>query len=332
MEVTQKCLIDLHLHLDGSVSLKSARELAKISNIAIPESEEELKKLMQKDENCIDLTSYLTKFDLPCKLLQTKESISQGMYNLCNELKDDGVIYAEIRYAPQLLTGRGLTQDEVVAASIDGLKRSKFNGQIILCAMRFGTSNKKENFETADLVKKYLHKGVCALDLAGDENHYKNPLYKDLFEYARELEIPFTIHAGEADGYISVDEALEYGASRIGHGVYAKDSKKTLYYLKEHRIPLEVCPTSNIDTNVFKRVEDMPFKFFKDYGLVVTINSDDQTVSVTTTRKEYQKVADAFNFNKEDIKAFLMNSVKAAYLDDTNKNKLRNIIEIEFTK
>ncbi|MBR2639648.1 MAG: adenosine deaminase, partial [Oscillospiraceae bacterium] len=140
-------LIDLHLHLDGSLSVKSVKELAALQNIEIPEDENELLKLLRINDDCKDLTEYLEKFAFPGKLLQTKEAVALSVYNLQEELKEQGLIHAEIRFAPQLHTKKGLSQTEVVEAAIEGLNRSDFSAGLILCCMR-GNDNHEENIET----------------------------------------------------------------------------------------------------------------------------------------------------------------------------------------
>ena len=213
----QKCAVDLHLHLDGSVSVKSARDLAEIEGISLPKSDEELFNLLSVGDDCRDLNEYLEKFALPVSLLQSEKSLEKCAYNICRELLEEGFIYAEIRFAPQLHLQKELTQKQVVEAVLRGVKNSGFKANVILCAMRSGEDNSLKNLETADLVKEFLNKGVCALDLAGAEALFPNEKYSYLFERAREYNVPFTIHSGEALGAESVEKAVEFGAKRLGH-------------------------------------------------------------------------------------------------------------------
>ena len=148
-------LIDLHLHLDGSLSLESVKALAKMQNIAIPESDDEILRTLRVSEDCHDLNEYLEKFAFPGMLLQTKEGISESVYRLCEELKEQGLIYAEIRFAPQLHLAKGLTQDEVVEAAIAGANRSTFKCGLILCCMRMA-DNQIANMQTVEAAKRYL--------------------------------------------------------------------------------------------------------------------------------------------------------------------------------
>ena len=323
----QKCAIDLHLHLDGSVSLKSARELSKIEGVFLPSSDEELEKLLSVGKNCRDLNEYLEKFTLPVSLLQSEKSLEKCAFNLCRELFEQGFIYAEIRFAPQLHLQKGLTQKQVVESVLKGVKESGFKANVILCAMRSGEDNSRENLETASLVKQFLNKGVCALDLAGAESLFPNEKYSYLFEKAREYNIPFTIHSGEALGAESVEKALEFGAKRIGHGVRSVESEKTLQILKDKKIPLEICPTSNLNTKMFNNYSEIPLEKLIDSGVIVTVNSDNMTVSGTNARKDMQHLIESHNLSKEQVRELILNSVSASFLSKEEKVELKKMIE-----
>ena len=162
----------IDLHLDGVISLSSARQLARMQGFAIPESEEELKRLMQVSDDCKDLNEFLEKFAFPCSLLQTPEGQDTATFNLCEELRAQGLIYAEIRFAPSLSCEKGMTQKDAVKAALEGMNRSSFRANLILCCMR--GNDAATNAETIRLTKNYLGKGVCAANLAGAEALYPN--------------------------------------------------------------------------------------------------------------------------------------------------------------
>ena len=208
--------VELHAHLDGSVRLETVSELLQ-------------KKLEQSDlvapNKCQDLNEYLTKFSLPISVMQTKENLKRIAKELALDLKNDGVIYAEIRFAPINHT-QNLTLDEVVESVLEGLKSVDIKTNLILCLMR--NSNLEENKQIINLAHKYLKRGVCALDLAGAEGIYKTKNFEELFTLANDLNIPFTIHAGEADGIESIESAIRFGAKRIGHGIRCIESKETM--------------------------------------------------------------------------------------------------------
>jgi adenosine deaminase len=322
-------LIDLHLHLDGSLSVKSVKELAALQNIEIPEKEEELLKLLRINDDCKDLTEYLEKFAFPGMLLQTKEAVALSVYNLQEELKEQGLIHAEIRFAPQLHTHKGLSQREVIEAAIEGLNRSDFSAGLILCCMR-GNDNHEENLETVKLAKDYLGKGVVCVDIAGAEALFPTENFGDLFALAKELEIPYTIHAGEADGPKSVYKALEFGTKRLGHGVRSLEDPELVEKIAAEGITLELCPTSNIHTCMFPSIEEYPLRKLMEAGVKVTINTDNMTVSNINLAKEFGKLIAAFDLTDEEIKGFARNSVNACFADEeTKKVLLKKIDEAE---
>ena len=322
----KKISIDLHLHFDGSLSPENVKELAKAQNMSLPKDDLELLSMLAVDPDCKDLRQYLTKFAFPLSLLQNANAIEQGMYILCRELLDEGCIYAEIRFAPQLHLDKGLTQKKVVEAAIRGFERSALFGGIILCCMR-GDANAQLNFDTVDVAEQYLGKGVLALDLAGNEAGYATESFGTLFQTAKEKGIPFTIHAGEADSARSVLAAIEMGASRIGHGVRSYESEETMRLLADSKIPLELCPTSNLQTAIFKSLDEYPIKKFMDMGICVTLNSDNRSVSGTTARDELSLLCKHFDMSIEEEKSILQNSVRAAFADDSVKQKLLWLIE-----
>ena len=319
-------IIDLHLHLDGSMSLECARSLAKKQGIALPDDKVLLSRLRVSDD-CRDLNEYLERFELPLSLLQTADAISESVERLCNELQSQGLIYAEIRFAPQLHLQKGLTQEEVVLAAIEGLNRSDFFASLILCCMR-GADNREANIETVRLVKNYLEKGVCAVDLAGAEALFPNEGFVDVINYARSLSLPMTLHAGEALGADSVASAIELGADRIGHGVRSIENPQILKSLAEKKIPLELCPTSNLNTRVFDDLKDYPIRTFLESGVLITVNTDNMSVSSTTLAEEYQRLADALELTEADLKKIALCSISATFLDSKGREKIFDMVDI----
>ncbi|MBE6852700.1 MAG: adenosine deaminase [Ruminococcus sp.] len=324
------CCVDLHLHLDGSVSVKSARELSELENISLPEDDESLRQLLMVSDDCRDLNEYLEKFSLPVSLMQSEKSVEKCTYNLCCELKSQGLIYAEIRFAPQKHCLKGVSQRCITEAAIKGIKKSGFKAQLILCCMRDGADNKAENLETVSLASEFLGKGVCACDLAGAEALFPNENYEYFFSAAEELGVPFTVHSGEALGASSVEYALRHGAFRIGHGVRAAEDTSVTDILKEKNIPLEICPTSNINTCVFGSISEMPIPYFMEKGITVTINTDNMSVSSTNIKIELAKVCEAFGFGSEELKTLLVNSVRASFADELLKKSMLEEIEKNF--
>lgn len=327
VDAKKYALIDLHIHLDGSLSLASARALADMQGIALPEDDEALSRMLRVSDNCQSLNEYLEKFALPLTLLQTAEAIGEATFRLCRELAEQGLAYAEIRFAPQLHCERCLTQDAVVEAAIRGMKKSGFYASLILCCMR-GGDNLQKNLLTVEVASRFLGKGVCAVDLAGAEALFPNENFIDVIEYAKSLSLPMTLHAGEALGSESVYSALSFGAKRIGHGVRSVEDGALLSRLAESGVTLELCPTSNLNTRVFERIEDYPLRKLLDAGVRVTLNTDNTSVSNTTLAREYQLIADTFSLTEGEIRQFAISSLKAAFLDDEEKERLLRKLEI----
>ena len=309
--------VELHLHLDGSVRLDTASMLT-------GKSIEEVRSLMIAKEKCHDLNEYLTKFNLANEIMQSQENLIRIAKELVEDLKNDNVIYAEVRFAPLLHTKKGLTGEKVIEAVLLGLKDEDLKVNLILCMMR--QFNFEDNLKTIELASKYLDKGVVAIDLAGAEALYPTASFEKLFQIAKDKNIPFTIHAGEADGKDSILSAINFKTKRIGHGVRCIEDNETLNIIKKNNITLEVCPTSNIQTGIFENYYDHPIKKLYDMNVLVTINVDNMTVSNIDLTQEYEKLVKIFNLNIEDLKKINLNAIDAAFLTDKEKQFYKIII------
>lgn len=303
--------VELHLHLDGSLNLEYA------------------KTLLGRDcqgEMCgseaKNLEEYLDKFSLPIKLLQEEDVIENFAYLLGKELEDDEVIYAEVRFCP-LFHIEKISVDRVIMALIKGFEKVKnVKINLIFCMMRNFSFEK--NLEIIKLTEKYLGNHVGGIDLAGDEANFKTSNFTELFKIIREKEIPFTVHAGEADGSKSVMDAVHFGAKRIGHGVRSIEDEDVVKLLREKEITLEICPTSNIDTKLYKTIKDNPIDRLRKQGVRVTINTDNRTVSNTSLEKEYNLLKENFNYTDEDFLELNFNALDAAFITDEDREILKN--------
>ncbi len=316
MEKHHRGLIDLHLHLDGSLSPASVKQLAALSGIPLP-GEAELLRRLRVEPDCRDLNEYLEKFAFPCSLLQQEDCIALAVENLCRELKEQGLLYAEIRFAPQLHLQKGLTQQQVVAAACEGLSRVDLPAGLILCAMR-GGDNREHNLETVRVAARYLGKGVCACDLAGAEALFPTEDFADVFALARQLGVPFTIHAGEAAGPESIRCAMSYGAKRIGHGVRCLEDPGLVAELAQQGITLECCPTSNLQTCMFPDYAAFPLKRLLELGVRATVNTDNMTVSGVTLSHELAALA----LTPAQARQVAENAARAAFASDTLRTAL----------
>lgn len=329
MNLEKYAIIDLHLHLDGSLSPEAILFVADREGIKLPTTnKDELINLLQVPENCKSLNEYLERFDIPNLVLQTSFGLKECIIDLLKRLRKQGIRYAEIRMAPQLSTSKGLTQQEVVKSLIKGCKIARKFGiysNLILCMMR-GNNNKDKNLETIRVAKKFLGKGVVALDIAGAEGLFPNNLFEEEFNAAKKQNIPMTIHAGEAAGSESVKSAVLYGATRIGHGVHASEDKDTMNLLSKNNIVLEICPKSNLDTKTIKNYSELPFKHFIKNNVKFTINTDDMTVSNTTLRQEF-KTLETLGFKEKEAHDIAQNAIEASFANRRIKHKLQRILE-----
>ena len=319
-------LVDLHLHIDGSISVSAARRLAELGGAPLQMDDAALFDRLSVGDACEDLNEYLSKFVFPLSLLQTREQISEAVYLLQEDLIRLGYAYAELRFAPQSHCERGLSQEEVIQAAIEGLHRSAFEGRLILCCMR-GADTHAANVETVELASRYLGRDVVAVDLAGAEALFPTSDYFQVFAHARELGVPITIHAGEADGPLSVRDALAMGAARIGHGVRAVADARLVRELAERRVPLELCVTSELQTGaLFEGTSVESLQRLLDAGVVVTVNSDNCAVSDTWAGHEMVMLSEELDLDEVGVTRLLLNAVDASFADGDTKRWLRGVV------
>ena len=307
-------MIDLHLHLDGSLSLDDFKYLAKRNGVDLGKS---FPKNVYVPDGCKSLEEYLTRFDLPCSLLQDRFSLAYVTKSLVNRLYDLGYIYAEIRFAPQLHTSKGMSQEEAVLGAIEGLKeglkgKKGFDANLILCCMR--QSSTEVNMPAIELADKYRNDKVVAVDLAGPEAFHTGDFYVPLFDEAKRRGLNIIIHAGEACGTDEVIRAIDLlHAQRIGHGVHMEINPTTISKIRENFVAFEFCPTSNLQTTSLPNYESVPLKAFDDSGILVTINSDNMTVSNTDVIQEFRHLYQSFGLSKDYVKRLLRNSIAVSF-------------------
>lgn len=319
-------MIDLHMHLNGSLPAGIVIKLAKKHGVELPTyDEEELKKKISVPIDCESLNDYLQCTKIPRLVTQTRDGIKDAVFMLLEDLRAQGFIYAEIRFAPQRHRDTGLTQEEVVLAAIEGVKESKLMAKLILCCMR-GNNLEAENRETIDIAKKYLQSGVGGVDLAGAEAIFKTQDYRTVFEYAKNLGVPITIHAGEADGPESVAAAIDFGAVRIGHGIRSIEDENLVKTIIREKITLEMCPTSNFQTRSIDSKEKYPLRKFLDMGVRVTINTDNKTISSTDLSGEYEFAEKELGLKREERELLYRNAIEASFTNAEEKEKLYTLL------
>ena len=323
--------IDLHLHLDGSFRTSTMLRLAAERGVSLPGgTEEEYDAFNMKCSNANDVNNFLEMFKYPLLVMQDKESISLITYELIEDLYAQGLAYAEIRFAPQLHTNKGLTQDDAVEAVLEGRARAAadFPGiktGIITCMMSIGpeTLNWNENAETVEVCRRFIGKGVVALDLAGGEGFVPLSNFAPLFRKASEYGIPVICHAGDSQDWRTVKDAIDFGAVRIGHGHHIYENPELCRIAAEKSVALEICPTSNIQCKTRETYAMHPASNLLRMGVPVTINTDNMNLSRVTLDDEYDHCLNEMGFEEADLVRMNINSLEASFLSQEEKEPLR---------
>ncbi|HOD18468.1 MAG TPA: adenosine deaminase [Candidatus Cloacimonadota bacterium] len=324
---------DLHVHLDGSVRIETLIDLAKQYKVELPTFDPEaLRKMICCDDKCESLEDYLKGFNIVNLVLQNKESLQRTAYELAEDCAKENIRYVEVRYSPILHTNKGLKLTQISEAVIDGLKQAErdFNIKtgVIICGIR--NMDPTTSLKLAELAIAYKNKGVIGFDLAGGENNYPAKDHKEAFDLALKNNLNITIHAGEAYGPDSIHQALHYcGAHRIGHGTRLVEDGDLLNYVNDHRIPMEICLTSNFHTKAVPSIRAHPIDFYLDYGLRVTLNTDNRTISSITLTDEYMRAIELLGLDYPQIKNIILNGFKSAFLPYKERVKLINQILTE---
>ncbi|EGO2575484.1 adenosine deaminase [Enterococcus faecalis] len=327
--VRQLPKIELHCHLDGSIRPTTLRTIAEKQNIPLPQDEQALKELVVAPEKCTDLNDYLTRFDFVLTCLQTAEALQAAAYDVISQAAEDGVAYIEVRFAPSQHTEKGLRLPEIVTAVLTGLKQGEedfgVKSNALLCGMRHDQQQAIEKI--VHLAHDFRETGVVGFDLAGNEVDFPPYTFEDVLALANQLSIPLTLHAGECGCGKNVADAVTLGATRIGHGIALKDTPEYLALLKEKKVLLEMCPTSNFQTGTVKTLAEYPFQQFIEAGLAVCINTDNRTVSDTTLTKEFMKLATWYQLSYDEMKQLTKNALAGAFLSPDEKKLLNQKID-----
>jgi adenosine deaminase len=309
---------DLHVHLDGSLRLPTIIDLAREEGVDLPSYDAaELRRILHLGENCGSLAEYLKAFDTTLKVMQTESALYRIAYELCEDAARENVRYMEVRYAPMLHTQRGLKLTRVIEAVLAGLKAARdkcgIESNIIICGIR--NVSPASSLEMAELAVAYKGRGVVGFDLAGAEYDHPAKHHRPAFQLVRDNNINVTIHAGEAYGPESVAQAIHVcGAHRIGHGVRLREGGDLLHYVNDHRIPLECCPSSNVQTGAVRDLTSHPLKLYFNLGLRITVNTDNRLITDTTVSKELWLCHTQMGMSFRDIKSMVMAGFKSSFL------------------
>lgn len=327
---------ELHIHLDGSVRPRTVEEIAQEEGIALPDADPSaLPRLLQVQPDCRNLPDYLSKFDLPLRCMQSEKALRRIAFEIVEDAALQGVKYMEVRFAPRLHTAKGLSLEAAIAAVLAGLEKGeRSTGTVVRAIVICMRSHEPDaNLRVMLAAQAFLGKGVVGLDLAGDEVRFPPGIHRRVFRLAHETGFPITIHAGEAAGPENIRESVvDLCARRIGHGVRLKEDPALLEWMIERRIALEMCVTSNVQTKAASDWESHPVKEYFRQGLVVTLNTDNTTVSGTDLTNEIQHAVDRLAFSLEDIARMTIHAVKASFLEESKKQPLLDRFRSDFRR
>jgi len=327
---------DLHVHLDGSLRVETVLELAPQSGLRLPTDDlEKLRGFLQVQGTVEDLARYIEKFEMTLQVMQTADALHRIAYELAEDAAAENVRYMEVRYAPILHQRKGLELPQIVDAVLSGLREAEqdfgIRTGVIICGIR--SINPETSMKLAELAVAYKGKGVVAFDLAGVEYNYPAKDHIHAFYHVRNNNINCTLHAGEAYGPESIHQAIHYcGAHRIGHGTRLIEDEDLMAYVNDHRIPLEICLTSNVQTRSVRSLESHPFRRYFDAGIRVTINTDNRLISGTTVTNELYLAATTFNLSLDDVKKVITNGFKSAFLPYEERAELLRQVTAELAK
>lgn len=318
----------LHDHLDGGLRPETVIELAReLKYKKLPTSDPgELADWFHRGANKGNLVEFLQGFEHTCAVMQTKEGLARVAYEMMEDMHNENVCYVETRFAPVFHTTKGLYQDDVVKAVLEGLEKGKkefgVGYGLILCGMR----NMKNSLEIAELAVNYRDQGVVGFDLAGEEGGYPPKKHIEAFQFIQRANFNITVHAGEAFGKESIWQAIQWcGAHRIGHGTrliedFSFDSDGNVtgmgdlaQYVLDKRIPIEICLLSNVFTGAVDKIENHPFGVLYKSKFRLTINTDDRLMGNTNMTKEFLTAVETFGINLDDIEKLTINAMKSAF-------------------
>jgi len=350
--------ISLHDHLDGGLRPQTIIDIAKETGVALPtEDAAELAQWFQDQADSGSLVEYLKTFDITIAVMQTREALTRVAREFVLDLAEDGVIYGEVRWAPEQHLRGGLTLDEVVEAVQDGLEQGMdavdaAGGFIVTGQLVTAMRHADRGLEIAELAVRHRDNGVVGFDIAGAEKGFLPSRHKEAFDYLADQMFPATIHAGEADGIESIKDAIVSGrAQRLGHGVRIYEDLLLVTeegdddvvrlgpvarWVFDHGMVLELSPSSNLQTGAIEdwldedaegaTIADHPFNVLYELGFKVTVNTDNRLMSATSLTRELRLLTEAFDYTLDDLEQFQLNAADAVFQDREDRDDIKAMI------
>lgn len=327
---------DIHCHLDGCLRPRTILELADASGVKLPTRNlARLTRLLQAGKRTRNLGDYLKIFDITLSVMQEKDALYRVAYELVEDCAQENLRHLEVRYSPILHRQRKLSFEDIVDPVIAGLNdagiKHRMTTGVIICGIR--SLSPRSSLALADLAVAYKGRGVLAFDLAGQEKDYPAKAHKAAFERVIRNNVNSTVHAGEAFGPASIAQALHYcGAHRIGHGTRLGEDRDLLDFVNDHRIPLEICLSSNVQTRVVKSIRQHPFHSYFKQGLRVTLNTDSRLISATTVTQELALATRTFRLSPYEVKRIIINGFKSSFLPYSQKARVLREVNLEIDR
>ena len=328
--------VDLHCHLDGSLRIKSIIDQARKDNADIPSKQAKvLESIIKIKGQESSLENYLDKFKITLCVMQTSNALERFAFELIEDVHKENVVYIEVRFSPILHINSGMKPEVSIESVYEGLKRGekKYNVKfgIIICGMR--NLSPEKSLKLAKLAIEHKKYGVVGFDLAGPESYFPAKNHKKAFELVKKNNLKCTIHAGEAVGPSSIYQAIYIcGADRIGHGTRLRENPKLLNIVKKKEIPLEVCLTSNWQTNCVNSLKKHPMNLYYEMGLILSLNTDNRLISNTTLTNEMILANNIFDFSLGDFKNLTVMAMKSAFIDEPIKQERVDLILNQYKK
>jgi adenosine deaminase len=341
MRLTQRVLrrlpkAEIHCHLDGCLRPRTVLELAREQAVELPTTNlAQLTRLLEAGKRTRNLGDYLKIFDITLSVMQERSALYRVAYELVEDAAEENVRHLEVRFSPILHRLRKLPWDQIVDPVVAGLadagRKVGTSTGVIICGIR--SMDPKFSLALAELAVAYKGRGVLAFDLAGQEKDYPAKAHRAAFELILKNNINSTVHAGEAFGPPSIAQALHYcGAHRIGHGTRLREDPDLMRYVNDHRIPLEVCLSSNVQTRTVPSIREHPFHFYFRNGLRVTLNTDSRLISATSLSQELALAVRAFRLSPYEVKRIIVNGFKSSFLPYAAKARILREVNLEIDR
>ena len=336
----------LHDHLDGGVRPATIVELAsEVGYHGLPTTDVgDLAKWFVDAASSGSLERYLETFEHTLSVMQTRDALVRVAAECAEDLAADNVVYAEVRFAPELHVENGLELDEIVEAVLEGFRLGSAGRDIRVVALLTGMRHAARSLEIAELAIRYRDAGVVGFDIAGAEAGYPPTRHLDAFQYMQRENGHFTIHASEGFGLPSIWEALQWcGADRLGHGVRIVDDIEIIdgspvlgrlaAYVRDNRVPLEMCPSSNVQTGAAPSIAEHPIGLLRKLYFRVTVNTDNRLMSGTSMNLEFERLVDAFGYGLDDLQWFTINALKSSFIPfDERLTLINDVVKPRYAK